>query len=309
MRAALVLLQMPPQDEGSVPPEASIQQEAEDEEPEDLATPPLEEYVKVVREMDMEALPEEAPVQQKTVVEEKVLSEEEKHVDDARIVEEVVEVVTPVEEEITPTPEADVDEVQLPVEDSRPSTHEREEVEEDATLREAVEEPVVAKEEVPLEAPVTTEQEDEEVKAPVEHADSSDDNAEEKTEEPPVTDDEEEEEEAQAAPEPALKEEVLQPEEAEDEDDEDWSQFGKEGNTGALTEAYLKVESLAEDIMALDPKNAMVAQLAPHMTGVLRAMEEGQTEGLLDTLNHIQVILEDVKKRIEEKEVSVFQRD
>ncbi|KAK8747948.1 hypothetical protein OTU49_016238, partial [Cherax quadricarinatus] len=84
-----------------------------------------------------------------------------------------------------------------------------------------------------------------------------------------------------------------------EEEEEDWSQYGKEGEVGLLTDAYLKVESLAEQVLAKDPNNAMVAQLAPHLSGVLQAMEGGQTNGLLDTLKHIQVILEDVKNRIE----------
>nr|XP_045598806.1 titin-like [Procambarus clarkii] len=86
------------------------------------------------------------------------------------------------------------------------------------------------------------------------------------------------------------------------EEEEDWSQYGKEGGLKLLTDAYLQVESLAEDVLEKDPNNAMVAQLAPHLSGVLRAMEAGQTDGLLDTLKHIQVILEDIKTRFENGE-------
>ncbi|XP_050728686.1 aspartyl/asparaginyl beta-hydroxylase-like isoform X4 [Eriocheir sinensis] len=312
---------MPLQDEGSVPPEASISQDAEDEEPEALATPPLEEFVKVVREVDMEPLPDEAPVQPEAKMEEEevVLPKEEERVEDASTVDEVVEVVTPVEEVVapveeavqvpSPTPAADVDEEEVPLaDDSKPTTDEVVEEKEDATSEEPVEEPDVARVVEPLEVPVPTQQEEEKeeevVEPPVEQPDASDDSIKEELETAPLDDeDEEEEEEASDVQKPAVKEEeVLQEKEEEEEEEEDWSQYGKEGNTGALTEAYLKVESLAEEIMALDPKNAMVGQVAPHMAGVLRAMEEGQTEGLLETLNHIQVILEDVKNRIEEDE-------
>ncbi|XP_063866108.1 titin-like isoform X2 [Scylla paramamosain] len=328
----------PAMEEESPPAEASIAQEAEEEEPEPLsATPPLEEYVKVVREVVMEPLPDEPPVQSEA-------EEVDKPEDAVPVVEEVVEVVevvTPVEEvvEILPTPEVveppsdipaaeEADEVQTPpaedvkteepeIEDKGDNTVKEEAPEEpviedkgdDIIKEEAPEEPVSAEVVEPLEAAPSAEEVEEEEKLP---AEAIDDKEPAEEEQPVVDEDDEEEEEEEEIESPsetvegkAVQEEVPVEEEKEEEE-EDWSQFGKEGSTGALTDAYLKVEVLAEDILALDPQNAMVAQLAPHMAGVLRSMEEGQTEGLLETLNHIQVILEDVKKRVEEKEPIVI---
>lgn len=150
---------------------------------------------------------------------------------------------------------------------------------------------------------------EEDIKKEVETLDDSYENIEEgeieelevveKQREEPKEDDEEEDDEEEDEK-PIVADDSVE----EEEEEEDWSQYGKEGNNEALNEAYIAVESLAAEILAVDPKNAMVAQLTPHLSGVLRAMEEGQTEGLLDTLKHIEVILEDVKKRLDEKMVS-----
>ncbi|XP_045104679.1 aspartyl/asparaginyl beta-hydroxylase-like isoform X3 [Portunus trituberculatus] len=351
----------PAMEEESPSAEASIAQEAEEEEPEPLsATPPLEEYVKVVREVVMEPLPGEALPQPEA---------EDKREDDPVVEEvvEVVEVVTPVEEivEILPTteevveppsdtsPAEEPDEVQTPptedvkteepeVEDKgddivKEKTPEDPEIEDkdDDVKEETPEEPISVevvepveatpsaeeeeeeKEEEKLPAEVTDDKEPAEEKQPVvdeekeeEVEEEEEEEEEEEVKEEEEEEDEEEEEEEVESPSAPVEEKVV-PEEMpidkeNEEEEEDWSQFGKEGSTGALTDAYLKVEVLAEDILALDPQNAMVAQVAPHMAGVWRAMKEGQTEGLLETLNHIQVILEDVKKRVEEKEPIVI---
>ncbi|XP_071525233.1 aspartyl/asparaginyl beta-hydroxylase-like isoform X2 [Panulirus ornatus] len=262
------------------------------------------------------AVEEAAPVEVVEIVEviEEITPVEEV-VEIVEVVEEVapVEQVTPEAQEITPVEEAaqaeeKVEEIKsdapLVVETAVPTMEGvnedilPERVVEDGTLREevvqktasveVVEEPEVSKVVEGLDASVEV-QEDEPSPLTVESTKETDDNIEVEEHE---TDDDKEEGGAGAK---------LSQEETE-EQEEDWSQYGKEGGAGALTDAYLRVEALAEEVLMKDPDNAMVAQLAPHLSGVLRAMESGQTEGLLDTLSHIQVLLEDVKGRVEEKE-------
>ncbi|KAG0718826.1 Aspartyl/asparaginyl beta-hydroxylase [Chionoecetes opilio] len=286
-------------------PEASIPQEPE-EEPEPLgATPPLEEYINVVKVV--EPLPDEAPAQHKTESEEGGASPKEETLEqDASIVDEVVEVVevvTPVEQvmEIILPPEAApyMDDASAPPAEDAQTTEPETEDKGDAVLKEETsEEPAAARLVEPLETAIPVKEEEDQVQTS--HVDESDDKVQPEEEQPIMDDEEDEEDEEVELKSTSTPSKVASDEKEEEE--EDWSQFGKEGSTGALTDAYLKVETLAEDILALDPQNLMVGQLAPHMAGVLRAMEEGQTEGLLDTLNHIQVILEDVKTRVEDKE-------
>ncbi|XP_068233185.1 aspartyl/asparaginyl beta-hydroxylase-like isoform X7 [Palaemon carinicauda] len=262
---------------------------------EELEEPAVVEEVEepaVVEEVEEPAVVEE--VEELAVVEEVEEPAVVEEVEEPAVVEEVEEpAVVEVEEP------AVVEEVEEPavveVEESAPVVEAEEEVE--VAPVEAVPVPPVEEEPVQVvEEPVIVEKV-EEVEAPIEveekeDDDDDDDDDEEEEEEDPEDDEDKDDDEVD---EPKI---VLPP--PEEEDDEDWSQYGKDGGIEDLTQAYLRVESLAEEVLRLDPENSMVNHIAPHLSGVLRAMEEGRTEGILDTLNHIQVILEDVKKRMED---------
>ncbi|XP_068233184.1 aspartyl/asparaginyl beta-hydroxylase-like isoform X6 [Palaemon carinicauda] len=267
---------------------------------EELEEPAVVEEVEepaVVEEVEEPAVVEE--VEELAVVEEVEEPAVVEEVEEPAVVEEVEEpAVVEVEEP------AVVEEVEEPavveVEESAPVVEAEEEVE--VAPVEAVPVPPVEEEPVQVvEEPVIVEKV-EEVEAPIEveekeDDDDDDDDDEEEEEEDPEDDEDKDDDEVD---EPKI---VLPP--PEEEDDEDWSQYGKDGGIEDLTQAYLRVESLAEEVLRLDPENSMVNHIAPHLSGVLRAMEEGRTEGILDTLNHIQVILEDVKKRMEDEEKDV----
>ncbi|XP_068233180.1 aspartyl/asparaginyl beta-hydroxylase-like isoform X2 [Palaemon carinicauda] len=264
---------------------------------EELEEPAVVEEVEepaVVEEVEEPAVVEE--VEELAVVEEVEEPAVVEEVEEPAVVEEVEEpAVVEVEEP------AVVEEVEEPavveVEESAPVVEAEEEVE--VAPVEAVPVPPVEEEPVQVvEEPVIVEKV-EEVEAPIEveekeDDDDDDDDDEEEEEEDPEDDEDKDDDEVD---EPKI---VLPP--PEEEDDEDWSQYGKDGGIEDLTQAYLRVESLAEEVLRLDPENSMVNHIAPHLSGVLRAMEEGRTEGILDTLNHIQVILEDVKKRMEDSQ-------
>ncbi|XP_042219728.1 fibrous sheath CABYR-binding protein-like isoform X2 [Homarus americanus] len=263
---------------------------------------PVEEAVAVEEAAPVE---ETAPVEEAVAVEEAAPVEETAQVEEATPAEELVastEESAPVEvtEDVTVT-EKEVEEVVIaasPVVDDVEEVVAAEEVKEEEAV---VEEPIAAEVVETLEAPVEVQEEAAPaVDEPIEVTEAEDD-TDESDEEQDLKDDDDDDDDDEDEDEDEVAGGKLGEEEV-DEEEEDWSQYGKEGGAGLLTDAYLRVEALAEEVLAKEPNNEMVAQLAPHLSGVLRAMEAGQTEGLLDTLNHIQVILEDIKKRMEEGE-------
>ncbi|XP_042219734.1 fibrous sheath CABYR-binding protein-like isoform X8 [Homarus americanus] len=265
---------------------------------------PVEEAVAVEEAAPVE---ETAPVEEAVAVEEAAPVEETAQVEEATPAEELVastEESAPVEvtEDVTVT-EKEVEEVVIaasPVVDDVEEVVAAEEVKEEEAV---VEEPIAAEVVETLEAPVEVQEEAAPaVDEPIEVTEAEDD-TDESDEEQDLKDDDDDDDDDEDEDEDEVAGGKLGEEEV-DEEEEDWSQYGKEGGAGLLTDAYLRVEALAEEVLAKEPNNEMVAQLAPHLSGVLRAMEAGQTEGLLDTLNHIQVILEDIKKRMEEGEES-----
>ncbi|XP_064105864.1 aspartyl/asparaginyl beta-hydroxylase-like isoform X4 [Macrobrachium nipponense] len=266
----------------------------------------LEEPAVAVEEIEEPVVTEEKPAAEEEVVEEPAVAEA--LVEEPAATEEVVEAPADVVEVEEPAPVEEVDEPVAELEEPVVEVEEPvaeveepvvEEVEEPAGVPEVAapveESPAVPVEEEPVqveevaEEPVISETV-EEVQAPLEVKEEIEE------EEDPEDDEDKDDEEID---EPKI---VLPP--PEEDDDEDWSQYGREGGAEDLAQAYLRVESLAEEVLRLDPENSMVNHVAPHLSGVLKAMEEGHTEGILDTLNHIQIILEDVKNRIgdEEKE-------
>lgn len=321
----------------SLPPPVLQQAEVEEYEPLE-ATPPLEEYIKVVQEapevvQEVVKIPrvveEVVEVPEVVKVVEKVEAPiMEEVVEKPQVVKIVAEIETPVNEvvkepKINDGDASTVEEVVVVIEET-PVVEVVEVVEvvkkEEVHVEKVVEVVEVVEEVKEAAAPVVEEETAKEIEAPVvkefaapvvkEDTAPVVEKVVKETVIPQVEDVPTEVQEDEVA----SKEEVEEDEEdeeaeaseasrvvAEEEDEEDWSQYGKEGSTKALTEAYLGVESLAAEILAVDPTNPMMAQLTPHLSEVLRAMEEGQTEGLLDTLKHIEVILEDVKKRIDEK--------
>ncbi|XP_064105862.1 titin-like isoform X2 [Macrobrachium nipponense] len=260
----------------------------------------LEEPAVAVEEIEEPVVTEEKPAAEEEVVEEPAVAEA--LVEEPAATEEVVEAPADVVEVEEPAPVEEVDEPVAELEEPVVEVEEPvaeveepvvEEVEEPAGVPEVAapveESPAVPVEEEPVqveevaEEPVISETV-EEVQAPLEVKEEIEE------EEDPEDDEDKDDEEID---EPKI---VLPP--PEEDDDEDWSQYGREGGAEDLAQAYLRVESLAEEVLRLDPENSMVNHVAPHLSGVLKAMEEGHTEGILDTLNHIQIILEDVKNRI-----------
>ncbi|XP_066982295.1 aspartyl/asparaginyl beta-hydroxylase-like isoform X6 [Macrobrachium rosenbergii] len=294
-------------------PPIEVEEPAAIEEVEEL--PPVEVEEPVAVEAEVQAVEElEAPAAVLEEIEESVVTEEKEpavaeEVEEAAVAEEVVEEPPVAEalvgepaatEEVVEAPADVVEEVEEPAAVEEVGEPAAEEVEEPAAVAEEVaapveEAPAVPVEEEPVqveevaEEPVISETV-EEVQAPLEVKEEAEE------EEDPEDDEDKDDDEID---EPKI---VLPP--PEEDDDEDWSQYGREGGAEDLAQAYLRVESLAEEVLRLDPGNSMVNHVAPHLSGVLKAMEEGHTEGILDTLNHIQIILEDVKNRIgdEEKE-------
>ncbi|XP_037794891.1 titin-like [Penaeus monodon] len=233
----------------------------------------------VTEEEAEEVLEEAAPVE----VEEEASPEEEVQ-EEASAVEEVIEEAATVEAQEASVPEEDAVPAEVVVEAV-------EEVKEEEP-QEVVEEPVVAEKVQELDAPVEVEEAEETLAA----AEDDDDDAEEEDddEEADADDDDDDDDDDEEGEEEA--------EEGKEDKDDDDEVEEKDASMESLTSAYIRVETLAEEITSVDPENAMVNQLTPHIAGVLRAMESGHTEGLAETLDHIQVILEDVKKRIEEGE-------
>ncbi|XP_066982291.1 aspartyl/asparaginyl beta-hydroxylase-like isoform X2 [Macrobrachium rosenbergii] len=288
-------------------PPIEVEEPAAIEEVEEL--PPVEVEEPVAVEAEVQAVEElEAPAAVLEEIEESVVTEEKEpavaeEVEEAAVAEEVVEEPPVAEalvgepaatEEVVEAPADVVEEVEEPAAVEEVGEPAAEEVEEPAAVAEEVaapveEAPAVPVEEEPVqveevaEEPVISETV-EEVQAPLEVKEEAEE------EEDPEDDEDKDDDEID---EPKI---VLPP--PEEDDDEDWSQYGREGGAEDLAQAYLRVESLAEEVLRLDPGNSMVNHVAPHLSGVLKAMEEGHTEGILDTLNHIQIILEDVKNRI-----------
>ncbi|XP_042866842.1 titin-like isoform X2 [Penaeus japonicus] len=251
----------------------------------------VQEEPALAEEVKEEPAPAEEVEEATPVESEEETAPEEEVQEEASPVEEVQEEAAPVEEvQEEAAPEEEVQEEAVPVE-------EVEEVKEEP--QEVVEEPAVVEEVQELDAPVEVEEAKETLAAQEDDDEAEEEDGDEEADDNDDDDDDDEEEEEEAV---ERKVDDDEEEEDEDDDDDDDVEEGeeKDGSMESLTSAYIRVETLAEEIMGLDPENAMVNQLTPHIAGVLRAMESGHTEGLSETLDHIQVILEDVKRRIEE---------
>ncbi|XP_047493946.1 cell surface glycoprotein 1-like isoform X2 [Penaeus chinensis] len=226
-----------------------------------------------------------------------VAEEEPAEVLEEAVPVEVEEEYSPVEEVQEEAATVEVQEAVVPEEDAVPAEVVVEAVEEvkEEEPQEVVEEPVVAEEVQELDAPVEVVETEETLAAAEDDDDDEDDDAEEEDgdEEADADDDDDDDEE---------EGETEEGKDDEDDDDEVEQKEERDANMESLTSAYIRVETLAEEITSMDPENEMVNQLTPHIAGVLRAMESGHTVGLYETLDHIQVILEDVKRRIEEGE-------